>query len=342
MDKTYKRKNISDTSVELEITIPVGAYTKSYEAVIQDEAKNVDIKGFRKGAVPKEIVEPKVKDLALLKTFEKLAPMYISQAVTAEQLDMVAPPAYKVLPQMQLEKDLVFTITVTVMPQFKLGDLKKIKLSKKDTAVTDKEVSDVIAQMEENKEIKAEKGSDKWAAEVGAKLAFKGVKNMDELKAEIKRVLAAQKDSVMRREMENDALTQAIKLSKIEIPQPAVDYEAHEREHTFEHELEHRQMTVDQFLTQNNITLEKMQEMWKKDAKEAIEADEFLNLYAKEKGITLSDEDLEAEVQKVAMANPTVDPATYKNPDWMNYIRRVALKQKAFEAFMNEIMSAQK
>jgi FKBP-type peptidyl-prolyl cis-trans isomerase (trigger factor) len=342
MDKTYKRKDLSENSIELEITIPADAFSKSYDAVLQDESKNADVNGFRKGAIPKELVEPKLKDVVLIKTFEKVAPLYISQAITTEQLDMVAPPAYKTLPQMELGKDLVFIIVVTVMPAFKLGDLKKISLSKKDAAVTDKEVDDLIKQMESNPEVKADKGSDKWAAEVGAKLLFKGVATMDDLRKEILRVLTAQKESVLRREMETEALNQGIKLSKINVPEPAVDYEAHEREHTFEHELEHRQMTVDQFLKQNNITIEKMREMWKKDAREAIEADEFLNLFAKERGISVTPEELEEEVKKVAMANPNVDQATYQNPEWRNYINRVALKQKAFEAFMNEIMPAQK
>jgi FKBP-type peptidyl-prolyl cis-trans isomerase (trigger factor) len=243
---------------------------------------------------------------------------------------------------MVVGEDLVFTIIVTVMPVFKLADLKKIKLTKKSAEVTDKEVEDVVKQMEENKDVKADKGTDKWAAEVGAKLAFKGVKTMDELKSEIKRVLQAQKESVLKREMENEALNQAIKLSKIAVPEPAVDYEAHEREHTFEHELEHRQMTVDQFLKQNNVTLEKMREMWKKDAREAIETDELLTMFAKDRGLSISPEELEAEVQKVVAANPGVDQTTYQNPDWRNYIQRVALKQKAFNAFMNEVMSAQK
>src|SRR5690606_19376559 len=116
----------------------------------------------------------------------------------------------------------------------------KVKLEEKEVNVEQKEVDDLITKKEGNEEVKAERGTDKWAAEVAAKLAFQGIKSMDELKAEIKRLLGDQKEDLIKRERESEALKQAIELSKIEIPQKAVEYEASERESSFMHELEHR------------------------------------------------------------------------------------------------------
>ncbi len=342
MDKTHKRKDISDYQVELEIVIPSKAFKTSYDALLAQQMKDAQMDGFRKGSVPKDVVEGKMKDELLLKTFERIAPIYISQAVSQESLDVIAPPDYKSLPQLNSNDDLRFTIEVTTMPKFTLGDLKKIKLEKKEATVEAKEVDDLIKQMEGNEEVKAERGTDKWAAEVAAKLAFQGIKTMEELKAEIKRLLGVQKEDVIRRERESEALRQAIELSKIEIPQKAVEYEAMERENSFMHELEHRGTSLDDFLKQSGSTLETMREMWMKDAKDAIEADEFLLLYSKEKSITLTPEEIDAEVEKVKIANPGMNPATYDNAEWRNYIQRIALKQKAFEAFMNEVFGKSK
>lgn len=342
MENTHKRKNISEHLVELEIVIPSKAFKTSYDALVAQQTKEVKMDGFRQGSVPKEVIEGKMRDELLLKTFERVAPIYISQAVSQEGLDVIAPPDYKSLPQLNSDDDLRFTIEVTIMPKFTLGDLKKVKFEEKEVNVEQKEVDDLITQMEGNEEVKAERGTDKWAAEVAAKLAFQGIKSMDELKAEIKRLLGVQKEDLIKRERESEALKQAIELSKIEIPQKAVEYEASERESSFMHELEHRGTSLDDFLKQSGVTLEKMREMWMKDAKDAIEADEFLLLYSKEKAVTLTPEEIDAEVEKVRAANPGVNPATYDNAEWRNYIQRIALKQKAFESFMKEVFGKDK
>ncbi len=342
MESKFNTKKISESQYQLDISVPAKAFKASYDALLEQKAKESDVKGFRKGAVPKEFVETQNKEMLLITVFERLAPLYVSQAVTEEKLDIVAPPVYENLPKIDLDKDLSFTIKVTVMPPFKLGNLKKIKLEKKDISVSKEEIDGVITQLEANSDIKAEKGSDKWATEVGAKLAFKGIKDIAGLRDEIEKVLKLQKESTIKREMESDALKQGIELSKLEIPEPSIEFEAHEREHSFMHDLESKGMTLEQFMQTNNITIEKMREMWKKDAKDAIEADEFLMLYAKEKGLELTEEDLKEEVNKFKFSNPNVDDNTLNNPQWKEYIRRVGIKQKSFTAFMEEVNSYQK
>jgi len=77
---------------------------------------------------------------------------------------------------------------------------------------------------------------------------------------------------------QEDALKQAIELSKIEIPEGAIEFEAKERERAFEQDMQARGTKVEDFLKQSNLDIKQMREAWKKDGKDALETDVFLNL----------------------------------------------------------------
>jgi FKBP-type peptidyl-prolyl cis-trans isomerase (trigger factor) len=82
--------------------------------------------------------------------------------------------------------------------------------------------------------------------------------------------------------------------------------------------------------------------MWHRDAQKALETDVFLKLFAKERNITITDEQLKEEIEKIKKSNPKGDQTVYENPQWIEYIRRVIVKQKAFEVFMKELMPKKK
>lgn len=336
--KRYERKDINDETVQLIINVSKDTFKQSYENLLDREVKGADIKGFRKGTVPKEMIETTMKDQLLMEAFERLVPLYVSTTVAEEKIEAVAPPVYKDLPKLSTDKDLKITVEITVMPKFKLGKLKKIKVDKTKIEVTKEEVDKVITDLHKNQKTKEKKISDKWAVEVSKLLMIPDIKDLKDLEAEVKDIILEQKESVIRKELENDALSQGIELSKIKVPQVAADYEANEREHSFMHQLEHQNMTIQQYAENTGNTMEQMQEAWKKDAKEALETDVFLKLYAEDKKIEVSDDELVAEIAKIKTTQKVEDESVYEDPEWQKYIGRITLKQKAYTAFVTEIL----
>lgn len=333
MDKQYKVNKISDDTIEITLNIPKESFSKSYETLLKDEIKKSNVKGFRKGQAPREMIEEQLKPALLFNTLEKLAPMYVNRAITEEKLEIVAPPQFKDLPKLDTGKDIPITVLLTIMPEFKLGDMRKVKVKAEKISVTEKEIEEIISKLEENKSIKAKKGTNKWAIEVSKYLQIEDVKDIDSLKEKIKEILISEKEKIVKKNVENEALDKAIEICKIKIPQPAVDLEAHEREHSFMHNLENSKMTLDQYTQSQGVTIEQMREHWGVDAKKALETDVFLKLFAKEKDIAVSKEDLESEVEKLKKSNPSQNEL-YDNPQWQNYIKAVLLKQKSFEKFL--------
>ena len=338
MSDMYTRKDISDETIELTITIPKSAFKESYNAMLKDQTKDTDIKGFRKGKVPTDLVEPSMKPMLQFETFERLAPMYINTAVQKEDIPLIAPPKYSTLPDFKDDKDLEFKVEITVMPEFKLGNLKKISIKTEPVKVEEKEVEEVLKELKIKNETTAKKIGDSWAKEISKTLGLEKIENLEDLKKMVKDTLKNQKEHMLLHGYQDDALKQGIELSNIKIPQGAIDFEAQERERAFEQDMQMRGMKVEDFLKQSGLDLKQMREAWEKDAKEALENDVFLNLYAEKKDIKVSKEELDKKIEEIKKSQPTADQSIFSNEEWVEYIRRVEKKEKAFRGFIKETL----
>lgn len=337
-EEMYKREDVSDEKIELTITIPRDSFEESYKAMLKDQTKDKDIKGFRKGKVPEELIEPSIKPMLQLETFERLAPMYINMAIQKEKIDLIAPPKYSKLPDFKGDKDLEFTVQIAVMPDFKLGDLKKIEIKKENAEIDEKEIEKVLKELKINNETETKEIGDDWAKEIAKQLELKDVKNLADLKEKVKEILKKQKEHMLLHKYQEDALSQAIELSNIKIPQESIEFEASEREKAFEQDMQTRGVNVDEFLKQSNLTMEKMREAWQKDAKDALEADVFLNLYADKKKVDVTKEELDKKIELIKKSKPNTDESIFSNEQWLEYIKRVEVKEKAFREFIKEVL----
>lgn len=339
MDQFYTRKNIDSSTIELTITIPRDSFEQSYGNALKQKASEVSIKGFRKGKVPANMVEEELGDTVRIETLDKLLPYYFSTALQKENITPIAPPDYKDFPVLKGSEDIKIVMNITVMPEFKLGDLKKIKVEKEDSAVSDKEVDDALNGLLKNNNTKTKEINDEWAKEIAELLKANGVTDLASLKKYVTDTLKSQKEHMAKHKTEDSILEQAISLSKIEIPQPAVKYEASERENSFNKDMASRGVKVDDFLNANNLTIEKMRELWEKDATKALQTDVFLRLYTRERELQVTDEDLAKRIEEIKKTAPAdTDQSIFENEEWKEYIRRVIQKDLAFQKFSEEVL----
>jgi FKBP-type peptidyl-prolyl cis-trans isomerase (trigger factor) len=339
--KNYTTKKINDSTIELEVTISKEAMTKSYETMLNSELTQTKVKGFREGKTPRELVEPAIKAKLLYEVFNRLAPMNLRMAVEEEKIELIATPEFKEIPDLSTDKDVTYKVHCTIMPTFKLGNLKKVKVDAKVEKVTEDEVKEIFKKLEEHKGIKAKKGTKKWVEEASQVLSLTKTDDLEKLTDEVRKTLAVEKEALTLRKAENDALNQAIKLSNIEVPDPAVHFEAHEREHEFNHQLEAMGTDMFKYAEQIGVKVQDLVDGFHKDAKEALETDVFLKLYASDKKMTITDAELEEDIEKVKKTNPQ-DPTLYDNAEWREYIRKVSLKQRAYAKFLEEVMPKKK
>lgn len=338
MDIQYTKKDINDFTFELEIKIPAESFKHSYDLMLKDYAKDLDIKGFRKGKVPTNLISDQVREVVKFETFERLAPMYINTAINKEKLIPIAPPQYKEIPKILEDIDVTFTISITTMPKFTLGNMKKVKVKKEDLKIEEKEIESALEELKQSQKTKSKEINDDWAIEIGKIMKADEVKSLSDLRDKIKNALKIQKDHYQMHRLQDEALKLAITESKINIPQPAINFEAQERERAFNDDMKSRGVSIDDFLKANSITIEKMRELWLTDAKEAIESDVFLNLYADTNDIKVSVEELEEKIEDIKKREPNADKNIFSNPEWREYIQRVERKEKAFRLFIEEVL----
>jgi len=139
-------KKLSQSKVEITITVPYDEYLKAEEQAVQEISKEIKVDGFRSGHIPEAVIREKV-DEATIKSvaLEKIVPPTYSKAVLENNIQVIAQPKIDVKSIVKKEGDeLVYTATVSTMPEVTVGDYKKIKVEKKEVKVDKKQIDETI------------------------------------------------------------------------------------------------------------------------------------------------------------------------------------------------------
>ncbi len=340
MDIKYDVEKKDGAYVTATLTIPYDDFEKSYNSLLRKETEKTDIKGFRKGKVPTEMLDPQLRQMLKMGAIEKLIPEYLSEIVNKEKIELMAPPEYVEFPDLTKEEDFKLKVRFTTMPDFKLGDMKKIKVKKEDSKVKKEEMDNTLNEMFDKSMIedKGKAPNDNWAKKTGEAYKLEGVKDLKGLEKEIEKLLKVEKERIVKQNAEHEAINQAIKLSKIEVPKEAVEFESREREKSFLTELKNAQMTLETFCKNNNTKIEQLRELWEKDAREALEADAVLKLYGRTNEITVTQQELEDAIENIKKSRGEEIPEHVETDEiWRNNIRNVVMKQKAYRQLMDGI-----
>lgn len=175
-------KNLSETKVELTITVGREELAAAEQVALKKLSKNLKVPGFRKGHAPASVIAKHVdQNLLGQETLENglskaVADAYLSEKIQA--LDRPAVEIKKYVPGTELE----FTAEAEILPKITLGDYKKLKVEKEKVVVAAKDITEIIERMRggmaEKKEVeRAAKDSDEVVIDfVGKKdeVAFDG------------------------------------------------------------------------------------------------------------------------------------------------------------------------
>lgn len=134
------------------LTIEVSAeeLDKAIEKAYQKNKNKIAIPGFRKGKAPRAIIEKMYgKEVFYEDAANEIIPEAYDKAYDECEEDIVSAPEVDVV-QLEAGKPFIFTATVALKPEIKLGKYKGVKVSKADTTVSDDEVMAVIEKEREN------------------------------------------------------------------------------------------------------------------------------------------------------------------------------------------------
>jgi len=144
-------ENTDRHTVKLTIEVPVDEFTKDLDRAYLSIANQVKVPGFRKGKVPKKIIDAQIgRDVVREEFLSSSVPSYFRDAVREEDLAPISDPEIQ-LEQVEDDKPLIFTATVEVRPrlEFAQDDYAGLKVERPATQVTDEDIDEWIDRLRE-------------------------------------------------------------------------------------------------------------------------------------------------------------------------------------------------
>ena len=144
---SVKVEKLENNLVKLEITIEAEKFEEGMDKAYFRNAKYFNVPGFRKGKAPRNVVEKHYGASILYEdAFNIIVPDIYEEAIAENNIEAVSNPDIDIK-QMEKGKDLIFTATVAVKPEVKLGKYKGVKVEKKEYPVTDEDIENEIKKM---------------------------------------------------------------------------------------------------------------------------------------------------------------------------------------------------
>ena len=138
-------------TVKLTIEVPAEEFDKDLDRTYRSIANQIKIPGFRKGKVPKQIIDTQVgRDTVLEEFVTSSVPTYFRQAVSEEDLAPITDPDIDVQ-QLEPGEPFIFSATVEVRPRlsFEESDYTGLEVTKPPVEVTDEEIDEWIERLRE-------------------------------------------------------------------------------------------------------------------------------------------------------------------------------------------------
>ncbi|MBS3992042.1 MAG: trigger factor [Erysipelothrix sp.] len=129
----------------LSVVVADATWTQAQEKAFNKLAKNVEVKGFRKGSAPKDMVRKQISDAAIFnEAIDSIANEAFVFGLGEQNLSVVGRPSLDVKNVSKEEVELLFDVSVT--PEVTLGDYKSVKVAQENVVVSDADIEAVIAK----------------------------------------------------------------------------------------------------------------------------------------------------------------------------------------------------
>ena len=123
-----------------------------------------------------------------------------------------------------------------------------------------------------------------------------------EYKEDLKKRLTEQKENEAKRTKEDEAIKKIIEKSKMDIPEAMIDTQCETMIEEFAQRIAQSGLTMEQYLQFSGMTIDKLKDQVRPEATTRIQSSLVLEQIAKDENIEVSDEDVDAEIEKMAAA----------------------------------------
>lgn len=133
-----------------------------------------------------------------------------------------------------------------------------------------------------------------------ADLGMEGINDEESLRKQVEENIVARKEMDAENKYIDDLLKAAIDNMEVEVPDVMVDEETHRMIHQYEDNLKMQGLTIEQFYQFTNSNEEALKDQMKDEAMNRVKSRLLLEAVAKAEKIEISEEDANAEAEKLA------------------------------------------
>jgi trigger factor len=152
---TKEITGLEKSNVRLSITVPKDDVRAKYDAMLREYSKELQIPGFRKGKVPKEVLERKFTEALKGDALGRIIESSLKEVFEDEKLERHERPLSYSTPELQdepkldLEQDLQFSVVYDVLPKINISQWKGLTV---DYPYAEVEKEDIDRELEEIRE----------------------------------------------------------------------------------------------------------------------------------------------------------------------------------------------
>lgn len=137
---SVKVENLEKSMAKITVEVDAADFEKAIKKAYDKDKNRFNIPGFRKGHAPLSMIEKMFGEQVF---YEDALNVVLDEtypdAAKESQLDIVSRPEIGV-DQIGKGKNLIYTATVAVKPEVKLGEYKGVTVEKADTTITAEEI----------------------------------------------------------------------------------------------------------------------------------------------------------------------------------------------------------
>jgi trigger factor len=148
-----KIEKLKKSQVKIEVELSCEEFKGFIEKALSQLNEDLELKGFRKGKAPKDVVEKMVgKERVIVEAGDLAVQESYKKAVLENNLEPISSPKVEIK-KIGPEDPLIFEAVFPVMPEVKLPDYKKIasKTKKQEVAVEEREIEDSLKWIQKSR-----------------------------------------------------------------------------------------------------------------------------------------------------------------------------------------------
>ena len=323
----YNLKKIKSYELELSVTLDksdLDYYIKEAQKYLANDLK---IKGFRQGKVPAEIAKDKLDKKEVLETaFDIAFKQSFSDMLIKEKLDLINAGKFEI--KENSAERVVYTVSLVVFPEFKLGSYKNIKIDKRSISISSKEIDKTIEFIRNSKKSNGiiPELNDDFAKGLG------NFENLEQLRENISGGLKEEEEIKESQRVQSAILDEIANDTKVEIPPILIDRQLDQMMLDLDADLHGQGMELGLFLAKIKKTSDELRNEWKSKAGALVKKALILKEIAKKESIRVEPEEIKGKVEQFLGGFMNIGEAqkSIDLPKLSDQIRQILLNQKVF------------